>query len=42
MPRKTATVLDARAIDRTLRRMADQIVELNGGTDNLVIDAVCN
>ena len=37
MPRKTATVLDARAIDRTLRRMADQIVELNGGTDNLVI-----
>jgi pyrimidine operon attenuation protein/uracil phosphoribosyltransferase len=37
MPRKTATVLDARAIDRTLRRMADQIVELNGGTENLVI-----
>ena len=37
MPRKTATVLDARAIERTLRRMADQIVELNGGTDNLVV-----
>jgi pyrimidine operon attenuation protein/uracil phosphoribosyltransferase len=30
-------VLDARALDRTLRRMADQIVELNAGTDNLVI-----
>ena len=31
------TLLDARAIDRTLRRMADEIVELNGGTDDLVI-----
>jgi len=31
------TVLDARAIDRTLRRMADEIVELNEGTDDLII-----
>jgi len=30
-------VLDARALDRTLRRMADQIVELNAGTDHLVL-----
>ncbi len=37
MRRTPATVLDARAIDRTLRRIADQIVELNGGTDELVI-----
>ena len=34
---KNSTVLDARGMDRTLRRMADQIVELNSGTDNLVI-----
>jgi pyrimidine operon attenuation protein / uracil phosphoribosyltransferase len=34
---KQATVLDARAFDRTLRRIADEIVELNNGTDNLVI-----
>jgi pyrimidine operon attenuation protein / uracil phosphoribosyltransferase len=37
MPRKPSIVLDARALDRTLRRMADQIVELNAGTDNLVL-----
>ncbi len=30
-------MLDARALDRTLRRMADQIVELNAGTDNLIL-----
>ena len=36
-PAKHSTVLDARAFDRTLRRMADEIVELNNGTDNLVI-----
>ncbi len=36
MPKPT-TLLDARAIDRTLRRMADEIVEHNGGTDDLVI-----
>lgn len=37
MPKKPETVLDARALDRTLRRMADQIVELNAGTDALVL-----
>jgi pyrimidine operon attenuation protein/uracil phosphoribosyltransferase len=30
-------VLDARAVARTLRRMADEIVELFGGTDDLVV-----
>ena len=34
---KQVTVLDARAFDRTLRRIADEIVELNNGTENLVI-----
>ncbi len=33
----TNTLLDSRAVARTLRRMADEIVELNDGTDNLVI-----
>ena len=37
MAAKQSTVLDARAFDRTLRRMADEIVELNNGTDGLVI-----
>jgi pyrimidine operon attenuation protein / uracil phosphoribosyltransferase len=36
MPKPT-TLLDARAIDRTLRRMADEIVELFGGTDDVVV-----
>jgi pyrimidine operon attenuation protein / uracil phosphoribosyltransferase len=36
-PPKQSIVLDARAFDRTLRRMADEIVELNNGTDALVI-----
>lgn len=36
-PPKQSTILDARAFDRTLRRMADEIVELNNGTDGLVI-----
>ena len=36
-PPKQTTILDARAFDRTLRRMADEIVELNDGTDDLVI-----
>src|SRR5687768_6946313 len=31
------TILDASALARTLRRMADEIVELNDGTDGLVI-----
>lgn len=30
-------VLTSSAVDRTLKRMADQIVELNDGTDDLVI-----
>lgn len=36
-PDKATTVMDARAVDRTLRRMADEIVELNDGTDGLII-----
>ena len=34
---ETKTVLNSRAVERTLRRMADEIVELNDGTENLVI-----
>jgi pyrimidine operon attenuation protein / uracil phosphoribosyltransferase len=37
MTEQTETILDASAVERTLRRMADEIVEANGGTDNLVI-----
>src|SRR3954454_3368639 len=37
MTDRQTTILDARAIDRTLRRMADEIVELNDGTDDLII-----
>ena len=40
MPTRTTepnTVLSARAVERTLRRIADEIVELNDGTDNLVV-----
>jgi pyrimidine operon attenuation protein/uracil phosphoribosyltransferase len=37
MPNNNSTILDARAVDRTLRRMAEEIVELNDGTDNLII-----
>jgi pyrimidine operon attenuation protein/uracil phosphoribosyltransferase len=37
VPPKQSTVLDARAFDRTLRRMADEIVELNNGIEGLVI-----
>jgi pyrimidine operon attenuation protein/uracil phosphoribosyltransferase len=32
-----STVLDARALQRALKRMADEIVELNDGTDGLVL-----
>lgn len=35
--RDPTTVLDARAVERTLKRMADEIVELNAGTSGLVI-----
>ncbi len=37
MPKKPSIVLDARALDRTLRRMADQIIELNAGPDGLIL-----
>ena len=37
MTDRQTTVLDARAMDRMLRRMADEIVELNNGTDDLII-----
>ncbi len=30
-------ILDARAVERSLRRMADEIVERTGGTDGLVL-----
>ena len=40
MPPKQSTILDSRALDRTLRRMADEIVELNNGTDDLVIAGI--
>ena len=34
---KDPTVLDARAVERTLKRMADEIVELNDGIEDLVV-----
>ena len=37
MATNSSTLLDARAVDRTLRRMADEILELNDGTDHLLI-----
>src|SRR3954469_16734010 len=37
MTTKNTTVLDARAVERTLKRMSVEIVELNRGTDNLII-----
>jgi pyrimidine operon attenuation protein/uracil phosphoribosyltransferase len=37
MPLRTETILEAQAVQRALRRMAEQIVEANGGTDDLVI-----
>jgi pyrimidine operon attenuation protein/uracil phosphoribosyltransferase len=37
MPAPQSILLDARGVDRTLRRMAAEIVELNDGTDDLVI-----
>lgn len=37
MADKSTTVLDARAVARTLRRMADEIVELFDGTDDLIL-----
>ncbi len=37
MTTKNTTVLDARAVERTLKRMAVEIVELNRGTDDLIV-----
>jgi pyrimidine operon attenuation protein/uracil phosphoribosyltransferase len=37
MTQHTEIILDARAMERTLRRMAGEIVEANGGTDDLII-----
>ena len=37
MTDRQSVILDARAMDRALRRMADEIVELNEGTDDLII-----
>ena len=37
MAHTPVTELDARAVARTLRRMADEIVELNDGTDDLIL-----
>ncbi len=37
MPNRKTTVLDSKAVERTLKRMAVEIVELNGGTDGLII-----
>jgi len=37
MPTPQTTALDTRGFDRTLKRMADEIVELNDGTDDLVL-----
>ncbi|MDF1502254.1 bifunctional pyr operon transcriptional regulator/uracil phosphoribosyltransferase PyrR [Roseisolibacter sp. H3M3-2] len=37
MPPKQTVVLDARAMERTVKRMADEIVELNAGTERLVL-----
>jgi pyrimidine operon attenuation protein/uracil phosphoribosyltransferase len=37
MPARNTTVLDARAMDRTIRRMADEIVELMGTEDVVLV-----
>jgi pyrimidine operon attenuation protein/uracil phosphoribosyltransferase len=37
MSTKQIVLMDARAIERTLRRMAEEVVEVNEGTDNLVM-----
>jgi pyrimidine operon attenuation protein / uracil phosphoribosyltransferase len=37
MPPTPTTLLDERAVARTLRRMADEIVELFNGTDDLLL-----
>jgi pyrimidine operon attenuation protein/uracil phosphoribosyltransferase len=37
MSGKPTVVLDARSMARTLRRMADEVVELFSGTDDLIL-----
>lgn len=37
MPAKSSVVLDSRAVERTLKRMAVEVVELNHGTDDLIL-----
>jgi pyrimidine operon attenuation protein/uracil phosphoribosyltransferase len=37
MSRHSTTLLDARAFERTIKRMADEIVELNDGLANLML-----
>ena len=37
MPNSSSIVLNARALERTVSRMADEIVERNDGTDNLIL-----
>ena len=37
MPPKNSVVLDARAVDRAIKRMADEIIELHSSTDDLII-----
>jgi len=37
MPSSSSTVLNAQAVGRTLRRMADEIVELFDGTDGVIL-----
>jgi pyrimidine operon attenuation protein/uracil phosphoribosyltransferase len=37
MPTSSSTVLSARAFERTVARMADEIVERNDGTEHLVL-----
>jgi pyrimidine operon attenuation protein/uracil phosphoribosyltransferase len=37
MTPKQTTLLDARALERTLRRMADEILELNDGPESLIL-----
>lgn len=37
MPNKETTVLDAKGVERTLKRMAVEIVEHNRGTDDVIL-----
>jgi pyrimidine operon attenuation protein/uracil phosphoribosyltransferase len=37
MPNKKTTVLDGKGVERTLKRMAVEIVELNHGTDDVIL-----